>query len=295
MPKPTVPPVGAAARALEIRAAIAGRVSTGDLDIPLLHDVAHQVLSASSTGEADATRLADLIHRDQALATHVLRIANSNAYLPRERIESLKQAIARLGLTTLRNIVIAVSVRSRVFSFGTCESYARTMWHHSFASALFAREVARHASLDGESAFMAGLLHDIGKPIVLKVISDLGEEYVDILGPTLLRQVLEEHHLVVGARLAAIWQLPQTVAQAIAFHHDWDAAESAHELVKVVALADSLADAVGPDFMPDVTTKPAPETHPVLDSLRLTKQHMAEVLARKPKVVALLDATDSLA
>jgi putative nucleotidyltransferase with HDIG domain len=294
MPRPTAPPEGAAAQALEIRAAIAGRVSTGDLDIPLLHDVAHQVLSASATGDTDATRLADLIHRDQALATHVLRIANSNAYLPRERIDSLKQAIGRLGLTTLRNIVIAVSVRSRVFSFGTCESYARTMWHHSFATALFARDVARRANLDGEAAFMAGLLHDIGKPIVLKVISDLGERYVDILGPTLLRQVLEEHHLVVGAKLATNWGLPKTVAEAIAFHHDWDAAQRARELVQVVALADSLADAVGPDFMPDETTKPAPESHPVLGSLGLTKQDVADVIARKPKIAALLAATDNL-
>ena len=85
MPRQVEYPRGLA-QALTIRAAVADRVKNGKLDIPLLHDVAYQVLSATSSGDADAGRMADLIHRDQALATHVLRIANSAAYLPREPI-----------------------------------------------------------------------------------------------------------------------------------------------------------------------------------------------------------------
>jgi putative nucleotidyltransferase with HDIG domain len=279
------------ARALTIRAAVAERVATGKLDIPLLHDVAHQILSASSAGDADPRNLAELIHRDQAIATHVLRIANSAAYLPRERIVSLEQAITRLGLATLRNIVIAVSVRARVFLFGAFESYARMMWRHSFAAALFAREIARRTGVDGEAAFMAGLLHDIGKPVVLRVIADLGEEYVDILGPTLLRRVLEEHHLDVGSRLAENWKLPQTIAQAIAFHHDWDDAKESHELVMAVALADSLADCIGPDFMPEDLPRHDPQAHPLIRALELTPGDVAAVLARKQAFESVLEAT----
>jgi putative nucleotidyltransferase with HDIG domain len=287
-------PRDAVAQTLTIRAAIADRIATGRLDIPLLHDVAHRVLSMSSSSAADAKNLAELIYRDQALATHVLRIANSPAYLPRERIDSLQQAIARLGIMTLRNIVIAVSVRSRVFSFGTCESYARTLWRHSFGAALFAREVARRANVDSEAAFMAGLLHDIGKPIVLKVVGDLGDHYVDILGPTLLRLVLEEHHLAVGTKLGETWHLPQTVVQAIAFHHDWASAQSSKELVMAVALADSFAECLGPDFMPDDAPRHDPRTHPALRGLRLTAQDVADVLARKGRLEALVDSTDGV-
>jgi putative nucleotidyltransferase with HDIG domain len=293
MPRQVEYPRGLA-QALTIRAAIADRVANGKLDIPLLHDVAYQVLSASSSGDTDARRMAELIHRDQALATHVLRIANSAAYLPREPIVSLQQAIARLGLTTLRNIVIAVSVRARVFSFGAFESYARTLWRHSFATALFARETARCANVDGEEAFMAGLLHDVGKPVVLKVTADLGSQYVDVLGPTLLRQVLEEHHLDVGTRLAESWKLPKTVLHAIAFHHDWDKATESRELVMTVALADSLADCIGPDFMPDESSKPAPHDHPVLGQLRIMHQDIDHLLARKHAFESLLGATDGV-
>ena len=280
------------AQALTIRAAVADRVATGKLDIPLLHAVAYQVLSVSSSGDTDAEKVAELIHRDQALATHVLRIANSAAYLPREPIISLQQAIARLGLSTLRNIVIAVSVRARVFSFGAFESYARMLWRHSFATALFAREVARRAQLDGEAAFMAGLLHDIGKPVVLKVIADLGEQYVDVLGPTLLRQVLEEHHLDVGRKLAENWKLPQMVMHAIMFHHDWEAAQDSRDLVMAVALADGLADSIGPDFMPEDQPKHDPHEHPVLPALRLVRQDVDDMLARKRAFESLMGATD---
>ena len=190
--------------------------------------------------------------------------------------------------------MIAVSVRARVFSFGAFESYARTLWRHSFATALFAREAARRARVDGEAAFMAGLLHDVGKPIVLKVTADLGEQYVDVLGPTLLRQVLEEHHLDVGIRLAESWRLPKTVLHAIAFHHDWDRAQESRELVMTVALADSLADCIGPDFMPDETTKPAPHDHPVLGPLRLLHQDLDDLLAKKRAFESMLGATDGV-
>jgi putative nucleotidyltransferase with HDIG domain len=293
MPRQVEYPRGLA-QALTVRAAVADRVANGKLDIPLLHDVAYQVLSATSSGDADASKMAELIHRDQALATHVLRIANSAAYLPREPILSLQQAIARLGLTTLRNIVIAVSVRARVFSFGAFEVYAKTLWRHSFATALFARETARRSHVDCEAAFMAGLLHDVGKPVVLKVIADLGEQYVDVLGPTLLRQILEEHHLDVGVRLAENWKLPKTVLHAIAFHHDWDRATESRELVMTVALADSLADSIGKDFMPDECAKPAPHDHPVLAPLRLMHADLDELLAKKRAFESMLSSTDTV-
>jgi putative nucleotidyltransferase with HDIG domain len=277
---------------MTIRAAVADRVTTGNLDVPLLHDVAFQVMSASSTSDADAKTMAELIHRDHALASHVLRIANSAAYLAREPIVSLQQAIARLGLTTLRNIVIAVSVRNRIFSFGAFESYARMLWRHSFATALFSREVARRARIDADAAFMAGLLHDVGKPVVLKVIADLGEQYVDVLGPTLLRQVLEEHHLEVGKKLAENWNLPEPVVEAIAFHHDWSAMEGSRETVLAVALADQLAESVGLDFTPEAGQKNDPYQHPAVGGLRLERLDVLDMLARKKAFEALLVATD---
>lgn len=280
------------AQVLTIRAAVADRIATGNLDIPLLHDVAYQVLSVSSSGDGDASKIAELIHRDQGLASHVLRIANSPAYLPREPITHLRQAIARLGLSTLRNIVIAVSVRSRVFSFGAFETIARVLWRHSFASALFAREVARRADLDGEAAFMAGLLHDVGKPIVLKVIADLGEHYADVLGSTVLKQVLEEHHLEVGCRLAETWKLPATVHAAISHHHDCERALDSKDLVLAVALADVLAETVGPDPTPENVARPAPHDHPALAGLRLRRQDVDAMLARRRSFEAMVAATE---
>ncbi len=120
--------MGSAMREVRIRKCVGDRIASGRLDLPLLHDVAFEVLGLTTSWDADAQRMAGIIHRDQALATHVLRVANSPAYASRDPILSLQQAITRLGFQALRDIVIAISVRAKVFSFGGFESEARALW-----------------------------------------------------------------------------------------------------------------------------------------------------------------------
>ena len=95
----------------EVRA----RVRAGSWRVPLLPQVASQVVALAASPVADASRLSALIHRDPSLAGQVLRIANSAAYAPRMPIVSLQQAVARLGLTVINEIAFAASVQSGIF------------------------------------------------------------------------------------------------------------------------------------------------------------------------------------
>ena len=99
----------------ELRTTILDRLEQGNLDLPLLPQVASQVLTLTSDPNADASKLSSLIQQDQALATQILRIANSPAYMPRSPIVSLQQAIAWLGLSMLAGLAFSVSVQSGVF------------------------------------------------------------------------------------------------------------------------------------------------------------------------------------
>ena len=139
------------------------RIASGALELPILPHVASQVLALSTSDEAHARSLAELLHRDQAIAAHVLRVANSPLYRPCTLV-SLQQAISRLGLATLREIVITVSMQSRIFNVPSYATEARALWQHAVYTAAYAGKIARRCRRNAEGAFLGGLLHDVSKP-----------------------------------------------------------------------------------------------------------------------------------
>ncbi|MGZ9151632.1 MAG: HDOD domain-containing protein, partial [Nitrospira sp.] len=98
MPSDTEP---AATQFEQLEQALIQKIKTGDVELPLLPQAASQVMALASDPSADAAKLSALIHQDQALAAHVLRIANSPAYMPRSPVVSLQHAVAMLGITLL--------------------------------------------------------------------------------------------------------------------------------------------------------------------------------------------------
>ena len=158
-----------------LRAAVAHRLATGQLSLPMLPRVASQVVALVGSPTTDANRLSELIHRDPALAGQVLRIANSPAYMPRMPIVSLQQAVSRLGLNVVSEIAFAASLQSGVFRVPGYESVLNQLWRHALASGAFAKEIARVRRLNVESAFLCGLLHSVGKPALLQLVNDVAK------------------------------------------------------------------------------------------------------------------------
>ncbi len=157
----------------KLRDALVERINTQALDLPLLPQAASQVMSFMSDPNADATRLSSLIHQDQALAGHVLRIANSPAYMPRSPIVSLQQAVAWLGMHVLGEIAFTASRQKGVFRVQGYEDEIKRMWRHALITGLYAKEIARQRRHNVEGAFLCGLLHAIGKPVVVHALTDL--------------------------------------------------------------------------------------------------------------------------
>src|SRR5581483_11226132 len=159
-----------------LRGAVAERLAAGTLDLPLLPRVASQVVALVGDKKADANQLAALIHRDPALAGHVLRIANSPAYMPKMPIVSLQQAVSRLGFSVITEIAFAASVQSGIFRVPGYEAVLDGLWRHALASGAFAKEVARARRSNVESAFLCGLLHAVGKPALLQIAVDVARQ-----------------------------------------------------------------------------------------------------------------------
>lgn len=236
----TAPAVGVQPYAL-LRGALAERLGRGDVELPLPPRVATEILSLTRDDDADVGRLARLLHQDPALAGHVLRIANSPAYLPRSPIVSLQQAVTHLGFTLLSEIALVASMQSGVFRVPGHEAALRAIWRHALASGGFAREVARKLRSNVESAFLCGLLHTIGKPLVLQTaVTEAGK-----LGVTASRDdvgaLVDEFHVQAGGLLAQRWALPGAVCDAIALYASYASGAAGPREPVITALADRLA------------------------------------------------------
>src|SRR5690349_7925940 len=178
------------------------KLERGELELPLLPQVASQVMALTSDPAADAAKLSSLIHQDQALAAHVLRIANSPAYMPRSPVVSLQHAVAMLGINLLSEIAFTTSLKSGAFQVPGHEDEVKHLWRHSLASGAFAKEVARARRVNVESAFLCGLLHAIGKPVVLRTAARIAREQNIPADKPMLGMLIDGYHSRVGCLIA---------------------------------------------------------------------------------------------
>jgi putative nucleotidyltransferase with HDIG domain len=271
-----------------LRTAVAHRLATGELSLPMLPRVASQVVALVGSPTTDANRLSELIHRDPALAGQVLRIANSPAYMPRMPIVSLQQAVSRLGLNIVSEIAFAASLQSGVFKVPGYETMLNQLWRHALATGAFAKEIARVRRLNVESAFLCGLLHSVGKPALLQLVNDIAKKNALRVGPITLVAVLDDLHAIVGIRIAEQWGLPKPVAASIEHYADYAQAGGFRQEAMITYLADRLAThALEPArFGGDAGFRDTP----VIADLNLYPDDVAGLLARRERVLELVAA-----
>ena len=118
-------------------------LASGRLKLPVLPNVATEVLSSSLDDSSDAAKLAGLIQQDQSLASHVLRVVNSPAFRGSAEIVALQQAIARLGMVRIREIALTASLKNALSSKGSFQELMDRAWRLGLATGLWAKEVAR--------------------------------------------------------------------------------------------------------------------------------------------------------
>lgn len=264
------------------------KLAAGEVELPFLPDTASKVLSASNDPDCESRTLAELIQQDQALAAHVLNVANSAAYAPKEPIVSLQQAISRLGIRTICDIAIAVSVKGRVFRIPGYQVKVRRLWQHSAMAGVYAKEIARLRRFNVEGAFSCGLMHDVGKPVVMQAFLDiLGEMTAKRVPFRLLESAMDAFHPYVGGILIEKWSLPPWVKASIIHHHDRAAATEYGEDVRCTHLADILAHWA---LNPELTEEDFDLEMPVLNELGLYRDDIELLLSRRGAVLDVAEA-----
>jgi putative nucleotidyltransferase with HDIG domain len=271
----------------KLEQALVKKIEAGEVELPLLPQVASQVMALAVDASADAAKLSALIHQDQALAAHVLRIANSPAYMPRSPVVSLQHAVAMLGINLLSEIAFTASLKNGAFQVPGHEDHVKLLWRHSLASGAFGKEVARMRRVNVETAYLCGLLHGIGKPVVLRTVANLAKELKIPVDKAGMDQLLEGYHTRVGTLIADKWGLPKQVAEAIAYYTDYDHATSFRQECLLTCVADRLATHL---LAPDTLSEEELREHPVFADLNLYPNDIDQLLAGKDKAMSMVNA-----
>jgi putative nucleotidyltransferase with HDIG domain len=224
------------------------------VDLPTLPIVVPQVLRLVEDQRSSASDLARVIGSDQALATRILRLANSAFYGFRREIVTINHAVVLLGFDTVKSIVLAATVFETLSEGDVVSNFNRAQfWLHVGCAAAAARRVARALRVaDPEAAFVGGLLHDLGKVVLDRFFH---RRYADAARmaaetPCLIREaetaLFSVNHAEVGRWLAERWRFPAAIVEPVAFHHQPAAASpSQRALTTVVHLADILTRNAG--------------------------------------------------
>jgi putative nucleotidyltransferase with HDIG domain len=231
------------------------------LRLPPFPQVAVKVLQLARDENVQLHQLCDLISSDPAFASEVLTVANSPLYAPRYPSTSILQAVAVLGANTLQGMCVTVGVRAYL---GKTMSYPamRNLWRHNLACAIVAQRLAAAGFIDKDTAFTAGILHDVGR-MGLAVIQPAA--YAALLekhqgtAATLLdaeRELFGWDHCETGQQLVGDWKLPDEFESMVAHHHEVRRTDGVWNVTELVKVSCAMASTIGFAAFPGCETKP---------------------------------------
>jgi HD-like signal output (HDOD) protein len=236
-----------------LKARVVERFLTDKIEITAFPSRAAQILRILDEPDFDIGQLVLVTQRDPVISASVLRAANSAAFAGISPIETVRDAVMRLGAQTVAGIATVVTARG-LFDQGArgagsrfSEAYGR-LWLQSVTTAFTAGAFAS-ASRQGnlERSFLGGMLHDIGKTVALRSLAGMLTEIDarEALSAPLLAAILEAVHVDLGRAISSAWNLPSFVVDACAHHH----LATTDRTINVICVASGLHElATNPHF-----------------------------------------------
>lgn len=214
--------------------AVAHDLVRGTSDLPQLARSAAEALRIARTPDLDLDAAVKLAENEPPLAARVLAVANSALYARGARHVSPRRAISHIGASAVRDVLYQTAYASMIVDVPRFSTEVLRDFVHSVATAALARSLARLAGVDSEEAFLAGLLHDLGRARCWKLVSN---RMPTTGGDDDAPAVVDALHAAAGRALVLKWQLPVEIADVCLHHHE----PGERPLPRVVSAADVLA------------------------------------------------------
>jgi putative nucleotidyltransferase with HDIG domain len=234
--------------------------------LPALPQIYQQLMQALVNDRTQPREVAILLQQDMTLCAKLLQTVNSAFFRLARRITKVEEAVSYLGFTTVRNLALTIEIfdikrQPPGFSFDALQQ-------HALFVATLARQIADPSIVD--DAFMAGMLHDIGKLVLALRMPEKSREALALARQRRLplwqmeKEILGVSHAEVGAYLLGLWGLPYPIIEAAAFHHQPRAIPPYQfDVLAAVHVANSLAH----ERFPDADLPPEPLDHDYLATL----------------------------
>ena len=241
-------------------------LTTQPAELPVFHPIAIKLQQLLETQDFAMDTVIALANEDPSLAGQILKMSNSTVYMGRVRTETIKEAVIRLGAQQVCNLAMAASQAAlHVSENKVVNGFMQTLWLHSHACAVGGRWLARNAGYaqHADQAYLAGLLHDVGKLYLLKALERLNKVGVAqaALEEDLLLEIFAELHVEQGCRLMEHWNMPKIYYKIVANHHDanFDNSDTILTITRLVNTACKLKG-IGLVHDPSIDMLAVPET-----------------------------------
>lgn len=210
---------------------------------PVLPSVAIELSDLTRKQTVSYDDVVNVLQNDPLIVAGVLKVAQSPIYGGRSPVQSLKEAIQRLGINTLRDLVWQVVAGMRLFRVKGYTQIMERLQAHSVFTACLSRIVAARAGVAAEHAFLCGLLHDVGISGTLIALVE-GEKVLP--SSSALLTAVDGIHVQAGGMIAKLWGLSPSIASVIDHHHPVSTElAQAPALTAVLCIAERLADELG--------------------------------------------------
>ena len=229
----------------DIFAKIIQNFSAGKISPPVMPQVVREVQSVIKRKNSTAEDVAAVIDRDPVISLRLISVSNSPVYRGIQEITNVREAIPRMGLKETLNIIIAIANKSM---YETDRAQFRILmdklWVHSLASAYGAKLIAEHLKLDdSEKFFLMGLVHDIGKSLLLKAFTEVSQ--LRNINFDIIQANIQQGHLSVGGVLLRRWGFDDIFIKVVTMHEDHELTAETEKEILVVHLANMLTRTIG--------------------------------------------------
>ncbi|MEO7035457.1 MAG: HDOD domain-containing protein [Polyangiaceae bacterium] len=209
---------------------------------PPLPSIALELMSLTNRDDSTIDRIVRLLEQDEMLAGGVMRLIGSPLYTSRSPIRTLKEAVVRLGVRTVRDLVFETALNQGVFQLAEYSETIEQIRRHSTVTAYIARIVCKVARIDEEHAFLCGLLHDIGFAGLLFAVSHVEAEH----SPPLIQlwPDIDALHEQASRLVTELWQLPREMQEVVGHHHHLHTGATSR-VAAAINIADQLSERFG--------------------------------------------------